>query len=554
MEENKKISIKEKMNNTVTKIKKSLKEQSKKDKFINAWKDIMFETGSYTESFKSLTIIDLNIESYGFSANILAPKGTKLEILEELKPYIETGLKCIFLYTRKKASDTVKAQFISKGFGGKGLKFVPPKTTPFELFLGYSVDGTPVIISVRDVSHFLLSGSNGSGKSRMLDCIITTLIHNCDETELELYLAQISKNDLVIYEDAKCCRAFCETLDEVEIMLEHIIEKMHERDKLIKPMRKDFKGSNISDYNKLYPHKKLSVCWIIFDEVASVMNKTGNIEKVKKQKDRIISMMENIARVGRALGIFLGVCLQRPKAESLSPDVKAQANLKISFAQNNTKSSEVAMDDSQIAIGLDERVAVYSCRASGYDFVKTPYIDDKLIEKYVKSKSQRGHRNLFTDLKKLENNKLEKLNKTNINKIKEQSQQMGKGVITLPDIDKNAERNKNVITDDIKENKNQLNQIKETALTENEKTSKTINDFNKAYLVGLKFDNVDPNIITKKEQRLKENISNIPNFVPYNPVKNTNVIDQTKIDMSNTEKPKRKKGVVILNDEKGTLD
>lgn len=555
MESNKKekISLKQSINNKLAKMKEEAQINREINGLINDWKDIMYELKLHTETLNTFTLINIKKENYGFSSTIYATKGMNLEDLEKCKPNIETGLGCIFLYNKKKGSKTAEAKFITNGFGGNNIKFIPPKTSPFELYLGNSVDGSPVIISVKDVSHFLLSGSNGSGKSRMLDCMLTTLIYNCDETELELYLAQISKNDLIIYEDAKCCRAFCETLDEVEAMLKHCLEKMNERDKLIKPMRKDFKGSNISDYNKLHPDRKLSVCWIIFDELASVMNKNGNSAEVKKQKENIIAMMELIARVGRALGIFLGCCLQRPKAESLSPDIKSQANLRISFSQNNSKSSEVAMDDAQIAVGLDERVAVYSCRATGYDFVKTPYIDDKVIEKYVKPVSQRGHRNLFTDLKKI---------KKNFETIKSNSPQTNNNGTTeiqpippttnaeLPNLQNIEEIIKRTLDAQLKTPPKKITEKeKEVSVTNSNETiqNKPIASQPKIKyeeeIIPIKFDKVDPEIKTKEVQELHENIKAIDNFVPYidySKFKKVKIIDQTKIS-SKTEKPKKSK-------------
>ena len=43
------------------------------------------------------------------------------------------------------------------------------------------------------------------------------------------------------------------------------------------------------------------------------------------------------------------------------------------------------------------------------------------------------------------------------------------------------------------------------------------------------FDRVDADIITSNEQRLKNNINKIDNFVPYNPMKKMKIIDETKI-------------------------
>jgi hypothetical protein len=232
-------------------------------------------------------------------------------------------------------------------------------------------------------------------------------------------------------------------------------------------------------------------------------------------------MIEEIARIGRALGIFLGVCLQRPTAQMLSPTVKSQTNLKISFAQNNIKSSEVATDDPHIAIGLDGRVAVYSCRARGFDFVKTPYIDDSIVEKYVKCKSQRGHRNLFTDLAKLKKENITEAKVKNIDNNEEDIiiEKTDKGTAPLPNKTK-----KKIIN---KQEDSNTDKIPEIEIVLN----------NKIPNGNIAFNKVDPIKIVENQEVLIENIKNIPNFVPYEPIKNEIVIDRTKIGLLKTQKP-----------------
>ena len=551
-------NLRQKKNNKPSKKKIDKDNRNKIKQLIKDWSLIMYELGMYTDTLNTYTPIDVVVKDYGFHCNIYATKGLTLDDLEKAKPTIETGLGCIFLYyIKKKGSKLAEAKFITEGFGGDDIQFIPPKTTPFEIYIGNSVEGTPTIISAKDVSHFLLSGSNGSGKSRLLDILITTLIYNCDETELELYLAQIAKNDLVVYEDALVCRAFCETLNEVETMLSHIINKMAERTLLIKPMRKDFLGSNISDYNRLHSNNKMTVCWVIFDEISSIMENTGNDKEATKQKKNIIRMIEEISRVGRALGVFLGVCLQRCTANMLSPLVKSQTNLRISFAQNNIKSSEVATDDPNIAIGLDDRVAVYSCRARGFDFVKTPYMDDKVIKKYIIDKSKRGHRNLFSDLKK--QNTKPNINTNPINN-KDITLPLDKGTAPLPPkhtkiktdtkvplIDKKVTRSSNndinlpksnnnhrLIDniEDIPDFKYYMTKYDDIPLKSNKKIPPTI--------IKQPRDNSKVDIIKTEQEILLDGIKKIPNFVPYNPMENAQIIDQTNIDFTKNIKDKER--------------
>ena len=513
--QNNQLSLKDKIKNTEIKIKQYSELKNEIGKLVNGWKEIMAQTNTYNQQYLTFTLGHIKKESYGFSCRIYVPYGLSFNELENLKPIIEDNLSCMFFYKQKKCQNFIMAKFVMEGF--KNTLFQIPKQNPFEVYIGNGVDGSSILIDLRKFPHIMLSGANGSGKSRLLDCILTSLICNCNEKELELYLVQLAKDDFIIYEDAIQCKAFCDDLSKTNNMLEYIMNLMNDRMKLIKPLRKHGKGNNISDYNKLNPNKKMPVVMVMFDEYASITDTSNNSKKVKLLKQQIVGKVERIAQFGRALGVFLTVCLQRPTAQMLSPFVKSQSNLRISGKQNNQKSSEVAMDDSNAALNLDQRTFVY--KTLDYDYIKTPYINDKIILENIKPSLQPNHKTIFDRPKEL----LKKEN--NISKNSNKVKQVGNGVI------------------EVNPSKIKLPKGKEKTAVAKDK-EKIIHKDTKE--VQLNFDKVDPNIIQKKDEKTKINISKIPNFVPYNPNENLKVIDETKLDLTKTQKPV-KKGCVILN-------
>jgi S-DNA-T family DNA segregation ATPase FtsK/SpoIIIE len=389
---NKNLGIKDKFKNTIHDLRVKHQELKEIQELNDKWLQVMAHCNAYNAEFKTFTLTYIVKEMYGFSCMVFVPYGLSFSKIEALRETIEESLNCIFLFKREKGKNCIKAKFITNGFNVGN--YFPVKVKPYELYIGNGYDGMPVVVSMLDFPHVLLSGANNSGKTRCLDCALTTLIHHCTKEELELYLVQIAKSDLIIYEDAEQTKAFADTLSKTAEVLGHILGEMEARDKLIRPLKKAGRGSNISDYNKLNPDKKLPYCFVTFDEMSSLFDVSGNDKETIKLKKDIINMLEQVWQYGRALGIYGIACTQRPTADKLSPYVKSQSNLMISFKQNNQKSSEVAINDSSIALCLPARVAVYL--TTEYDYLKTPFITDKIIIKYIKNKLAPYHKNLFT--------------------------------------------------------------------------------------------------------------------------------------------------------------
>lgn len=448
-----------------------LKEGREIAQFQNKWINIMSNLGKFNKMKQTYSLNNVVKTQYGYKADILIVDGLRFKELEDIKDTIEDNYGCMCVLNKNKRSNVVYADFIFAE-PNKDKYSVITGLKPWEVYLGNGYNGEPIIIDMIKYPHILITGGTRSGKSKMTDCIITGLICNCSIEELELYLSQVAKSDLILYEDVKQCRAFADTLEKTLTMLQHLDKKMEDRDKLIRPYRKKAQADNYQDYNKINKGNKLSTVFVVFDEMSSLFQTKGDCADIKSLKEEIVRLIRRIAQFGASLGVFLICSLQRPTVDNLDPFIKSQSTCIISFRQNNSKSSEVATDDATMALGLEQREFVYKTNLSNYGIV--PLVDNKNIYSFIEPSLQPNHRNIFTSLKKCEQSR-EKLE----NKL-----------IEIP-------------------------KIKTPKATPVEYTK-----------------------IKTQEEILKENISMIPNFVPYTPLEGLKIIDQTSIPMD-TEKPKK---------------
>lgn len=374
-------------------------------KFEKKWISLMANLGLYNKLKQTYSLNKTQITKYGYKSIILIVDGLSLDKLESNREYIQDSYGCMCVFNKAKRSNLIAAEFIFTT--PIKLKYLPiNKLKPWEIYLGNDYTGKPIIIDLIKWPHILITGGTRSGKSKMTDCILTNLITNSTEKELELYLCQVAKSDLILYEDAKQTRAFADTLDKTLIVLDHIENKMNERSETIKPFRKKAMADNYMDYNKIRPMDKMSTVYIIFDEMSSLFNTKGCTKEDKEVKEIIVSKIEKIAQYGAGLGVFLICSLQRPTVDNISSFIKSQCSCKISFRQNNSKSSEVALDDPSMALGLEQREFIYY--TNNYNYGLVPLVDNKSIYKAIKPFLESRHRDLFRDLEIIKNIKKSK--------------------------------------------------------------------------------------------------------------------------------------------------
>lgn len=374
---------------TWSELKTQLEQHNKISKLQNTWIRILSNAGIHNKEKDTFTLMDIKAISYGYNAKVVIPYGLTFDGLEKATSLIEDSLPCILVFNKKKNENYATAKIIQTPV--KVGKFSPPKVKSYEVFLGVGFDGEPIIIDMNELPHLFICGSTGSGKSKLVDHILTSLIFNCSVLELELYLVQIAKEDLYIYEDMDQVRCFSTSIEKTYLMLKHIHEKMKERSKSIIPLKKKGLAAKITEYNKRNPSGIMSTVYIVIDEFSSLMTKTSDSKEVKEWKNSIMDYLEEVAQIGRSVGVFLILSLQRPTADKLPPFVKSMCNVKISFRQTNKKSSEVALDD-DTAVGLEPREAILDTGQRNY--IKTLEVLDKDILTYLKKHIKPHHRTL----------------------------------------------------------------------------------------------------------------------------------------------------------------
>ncbi len=231
-----------------------------------------------------------------------------------------------------------------------------------EFWLGENQDG-------QIVSHGLLAGATGSGKSFTLHASIISLAMQYSPDELELYLLDFKEGvEFQIYVDHEKGKKDngIESLNDSDELnesnalphakvisiesdrefglsvLEYINQQIEERGNLFRT-----KGniSKLQDYRDA-TGEKLPRILVVIDEFQCMFEENDNITS------RLNLVIDNITRQGRAFGIHLLLASQNPRASNMRGAIYTQINLRMVLQMDQNTASSVLAEGNTDAIDL----------------------------------------------------------------------------------------------------------------------------------------------------------------------------------------------------------
>ena len=220
---------------------------------------------------------------------------------------------------------------------------LPNIASPEQLFfpIGKTPEGEDIIENLSELPHILVGGSTGSGKTVFLFTLLASLIHSHPtKKELQLVLSSAGIEDFIHFEglphliNGKIIDSAKET---VEIIQTVVNEEFERRAGILSAAR----VSNIIEYNKkVEKNDRIAPIVIVIDEFADIADQFSK----KAEREEFYSVVRRIVQIGRKRGIHMVLCTQRPSANLVPTDIKAQLNARIALRVNDANSSRMILE------------------------------------------------------------------------------------------------------------------------------------------------------------------------------------------------------------------
>jgi DNA segregation ATPase FtsK/SpoIIIE, S-DNA-T family len=239
--------------------------------------------------------------------------------------------------------------------------------------LGKDISGRAVFFDLAEMPHLLVAGTTGSGKSVMLNGLLTSLLLTTDPRQVKMVLIDPKRVELsqfvrvphlitpVVTNVKKAANALSWAVSEMERRYE-VLEKAGVR--------------SLDGYNDRGAEQMPYVV-IVIDELADLM-----MTAAAKVEDAVI----RLAQKARAVGIHLVVATQRPSVDVITGMIKANVPSRIAFAVSSQIDSRVILDTpgAESLLGMGDMLfkPVSAVRPSR---VQGAFISEPEVERVVSS-------------------------------------------------------------------------------------------------------------------------------------------------------------------------
>jgi S-DNA-T family DNA segregation ATPase FtsK/SpoIIIE len=207
-------------------------------------------------------------------------------------------------------------------------------SSPLSFAIGRDIAGEPTLGELDKMPHLLIAGATGSGKSVMINTLLSSLLYRNSPSDLKLILVDPKQveltpyNDIphlltpVIVEPEKCISALKWAVNEMERRYSLLAEE---------------KVRNIKSYNDLKKKdgEGMPYIVIVIDELADLM--------MLAARD-VESLIVRLAQKARAVGIHLVLATQRPSVDVITGLIKANVPARIAFTVASQVDSRTILD------------------------------------------------------------------------------------------------------------------------------------------------------------------------------------------------------------------
>ncbi|TKI81187.1 FtsK/SpoIIIE domain-containing protein [Bacillus mycoides] len=216
--------------------------------------------------------------------------------------------------------------------------------------------------------HLLIAGETGSGKSSMVRVVLSTLIQSMSPEKLHFYLGDLKNSEFHFLRRVKHVKEVCMEEIEMKIMLQKVWKEIRERRKLME----EYEVDHIDAYNKLNPDNQKPYILLAIDEVAMLQD-----------EKECMTTIEKISAVGRSLGVFLMLSMQRPDAKVLDGKLKLNLTVRMGFKCDSTINSNIMGTPGSEHL---EQSGQMILKLNGLKKVQAPYLElshaKEIIELY----------------------------------------------------------------------------------------------------------------------------------------------------------------------------
>ena len=196
--------------------------------------------------------------------------------------------------------------------------------------IGKDLNNKEIELNLLETPHLLVAGSTGSGKSCILNNIISSLSLKYDKEYYKTILIDIKQVEFLQFANiSQLATPIITTTEKAIDILNKMCNIMQNRYNILS----ENNCRNIEEYNKI-SNDKMCYYSIVIDELADLFIQSPDIETI----------ICRLAQLGRASGIHLILATQRPDRETITGRLKVNIPSRIALSVASLYDSRIILD------------------------------------------------------------------------------------------------------------------------------------------------------------------------------------------------------------------
>ncbi|MDR1693316.1 MAG: DNA translocase FtsK [Oscillospiraceae bacterium] len=208
--------------------------------------------------------------------------------------------------------------------------------SPTAFVLGRDITGQNIVADIAKLTHLLIAGTTGSGKSVCMNTLITSMLYKASPEELRFIMVDPKMVELGVYNGIP--HLYSPVVTEPKRAAEALEWAVTEMDKryglLMQRGKRDIIAYN-EEVSKEPGGVPMPRIVIIIDEMADLM---------MVARKEVETAVARIAQKARACGVHLILATQRPEAKVVTGIIKANTPSRIAFAVKANLDSRIILD------------------------------------------------------------------------------------------------------------------------------------------------------------------------------------------------------------------
>ena len=311
---------------------------------------------------------------------------------EELNPEeVKACVKYINLQVDE-ATKVAKRGILKQDFEDLRKEDYVPTNSEISVSIGVNIS-TKQEVSLKfnsgDYIHAFILGQSGSGKSVLLNNIISSAILKYSPQDLVLYLMDFKGVEFNRYRGEKHTKAVLVDNSDPQMTLEVLRELREENKKRVKLWQREG-VNNIDRYNAKHPDKRLPQILFVADE-CQVMFQAPRLGGVQMAIHReITDILNTIATQGRSQGIHMLLATQQLDETDISGQILKNLTECLLLMSAPSDSNRLVPDSSDMTAKQSTGLACYYHKKGFVGQVQTFYAKDEELEDAIQAAQEKA--------------------------------------------------------------------------------------------------------------------------------------------------------------------